>query len=96
MSILNKLGLYRASEVDNLIAWATDVSCEADKIAEKAKDSEKYCKALLAMYNEAQTPAHAVEVLKEHCNSMTDCTECDMHDGKCKLAHQPPCWWEVR
>ena len=37
MNILHKLGLYRADEIDNILKWATTVSCTADKIAETAK-----------------------------------------------------------
>ena len=78
MNILHKLGLYRKDEIDNILKWATEVSCTADKIAEVAK-----------------TPAHAVLVLKDHCYNQSDCTKCVFHDGKCKLAHTPPCWWKI-
>ena len=39
--------------------------------------------------------SHAVNVLKEHCYNQSDCTKCVFHDGKCKLAHTPPCWWKL-
>ncbi len=76
MNILHKLGLYRASEIDNILKWATEVICTSDKIAEAAK-----------------TPAHAVDVLKTYCKNQQDCDECAFHNGECKLAHTPPCWW---
>lgn len=95
MSILHKLGLYRLSEINEIIAWATEIDIKADKIAEKAKDTEECYKAMLTMYNEAQTPEHAVEVLKAYCAAQSECTTCNFHDGKCKLAHIPPGWWEV-
>ena len=76
MNILHKLGLYRANEIDNILKWATEVSCTADKIAEMAK-----------------TPAHAIFVLKTHCKNQQNCAECTFHNGECKLAHTPPCWW---
>lgn len=41
----------------------------------------------------AQTPANAVNVLKTYCNNQQNCTECIFHNGECKLAHTPPCWW---
>ena len=76
MNILHKLGLYKRNEIDNILKWATNVSCAADKIAETA-----------------QTPAHAVAVLKTYCNNQQSCAECIFHNGECKSAHTPPCWW---
>ena len=79
MSILNKLGLYRASEVNSILKWATEVSLAADKVIEEAK-----------------TPTHAALVLTKYCQTQQDCDECMFHNGECKLAHTPPCWWKVR
>lgn len=95
MNILHKLGLCKLSEVNTLADWAVRISVKADAIAEKAKDTEDCYKAVLAMYNEAQTTEHAVDVISAYCGNQRDCTECDFHDGKCKLAHIPPCWWNL-
>lgn len=45
--------------------------------------------------NEEPPLLRAVNVLKEHCYNQSDCTKCIFHDGKCKLAHTPPCWWKI-
>ena len=95
MKILHKLGLYRLSEINGIIAWASDIDIKADKIAEKAKDTEDCYKAMLAMYNEAQTPEHAVKVLSAYCAEQSECTTCDFGGEVCKLAHTPPCQWEA-
>ena len=95
MNILHKLGLYRANEIDSILKWATEVSCAADKVIEEAKSVKEHYRAIFAMYNDIDTYAHAVNVLKEHCYNQSDCTKCIFHDGKCKLAHTPPCWWKI-
>lgn len=76
MSILHKLGLYRADEINSVLKWAAAVSCAADKVTETANSHN-----------------HAVAVLKTYCNNQQDCTGCIFHNGECKLAHTPPCWW---
>ena len=95
MNILHKLGLYRANEIDSILKWATEVSLAADKVIEEAKSVKERYRAIFAMYNDIDTYAHAIDVLKTHCYNQSDCTECIFYDGKCKLAHQPPCRWEV-
>ena len=41
----------------------------------------------------ANSHSHAVAVLKTYCRNKQDCAECTFHNGECKLAHTPPCWW---
>ena len=95
INILHKLGLYRTSEIDNILKWATTVSCTADKVIEEAKSVKERYRAIFAMYNDINTYAHAVNVLKEHCYNQSDCTKCIFHNGECRLAHTPPCWWKL-
>ena len=94
MNILHKLGLYRANEIDSILKWATEVSCAADKVIEEAKSVKERYRAIFAMYNDIDTYAHAVNVLKEECYNQSDATKWIFHHGKCKLTHTQPCWWE--
>ena len=57
MNILHKLGLYRASEIDNILKWATEVSCTADKVIEEAKSVKERYRAIFAML-EADSVTH--------------------------------------
>ena len=95
MNILHKLGLYKRNEIDSILKWATEVSCATDKVIKEAKSVKERYRAIFAMYSDIDTYAHAVNVLKEHCNNQQDCAECIFHNGECKLAHTPPCWWKL-
>ena len=49
MNILHKLGLYRASEIDNILKGATEVSRKAAKVA-KTVNSHSHAVAVLKTY----------------------------------------------
>lgn len=85
MNILHKLGLYRASEVEELIAKTAALTNSVDGVVEEARDSKECYKVALRMFNEAQTVEHAVKVISEYCDS-ADCTECDFNKRVCKYA----------
>lgn len=89
MNILHKLGLYRASEVEELIETTNEV-------VETAAVNNKCFKVAMRLVNEANSVEHAVKVISEYCANTT-CTECGFTDaGKgCKFVYTPPAWWSL-
>lgn len=96
MNILHKLGLYKKSEIDELISTVAALSDSIDGVIAEAHDAEEWYKIILQMFNEAQTVEHAVDVIKHYC-AAADCTECRFGKcGKCMFAHTAPYCWEVK
>lgn len=88
MNIIHKLGLYRASEVEELIETTNEV-------VETAALNNKCFKVAMRLVNEANSVEYAMDVLKAHCGNQPSCIECEFNNGECVLAHTAPCSWEV-
>ena len=94
MNILHKIGLYKKSEIDELISTVAALSDSTDGVIAEAHDAEERYKTILRMFNEAQTVEHAVRVVKHYCAERI-CYDCDYANGKCMFAHTVPCSWEA-
>ena len=94
MNILHKLGLYRASEIDELIAKTAALTNSVDGVIDGAKLDRQCYKAAISAFREVNTVEYAVKVISDYCAS-TICYDCDYANGECMFANTPPCAWEV-
>lgn len=94
MKLLHKLGLYKKSEIDELIAKTVALTNSVDGVIEEAKVNKECYKIAIHLYNAANEVEHAVKVISDYCAS-TICYDCDYANGGCVFANTAPCAWEV-
>lgn len=101
MNILHKLGLYKKSEIDNLIAMTNKFVSSTDSVINEMRETQECYKVALRLLKEANSVEHAVKVIKAYCKERDCYEDCSyivkIEDGccVCGFAHMPPCEWGV-
>ena len=95
MNILHKLGLYKKSEIDELIESTVNLLSSVDGVIDYAKIQKKLADTAIKMLTDVEVNA---KIIKGYCAG-TDCFACRFcrldNTGRCIFTYTPPCDWEV-